>query len=84
MAIGGFNGSDPSPTLAQFQTYVAQGEIHYFLSGGGFGRQNGGSNDANEIATWVSANYTQVTLGGQTFYDFTQPLSGSGSTTTAG
>ena len=26
MAIGGFNGSDPSPTLAQFQAYVAAGQ----------------------------------------------------------
>ena len=37
MAIGGFNGSDPSPTLAQFQAYVQAGKIHYFLGGGGFG-----------------------------------------------
>ncbi len=37
MAIGGFNGSDPSPTLAQFQAYVAAGEIHYFIAGGGGG-----------------------------------------------
>jgi 4-amino-4-deoxy-L-arabinose transferase-like glycosyltransferase len=35
MAIGGFNGSDPSPTLAQFQQYVADGDIHYFAEGGG-------------------------------------------------
>jgi hypothetical protein len=25
MAIGGFNGSDPSPTLARFKQYVADG-----------------------------------------------------------
>jgi len=37
MAIGGFNGTDPSPTLAQFQAYVAEGKIHYYISGGGFG-----------------------------------------------
>ncbi|MFH9198984.1 ArnT family glycosyltransferase [Streptomyces anulatus] len=37
MAIGGFNGSDPSPTLAQFKKYVAEGKIHYFVSGGGMG-----------------------------------------------
>ena len=30
MAIGGFNGSDPSPTLAQFEQYVANGQIHYY------------------------------------------------------
>ena len=45
MAIGGFNGTDPAPTLAQFEQYVAQGRIHYFLgSGGGFG--GGGSGDS--------------------------------------
>ena len=42
MAIGGFNGSDPSPTLAQFQQYVAEGKIHYFIGGGGFGGRDGG------------------------------------------
>ena len=25
MAVGGFNGTDPSPTLAEFQHYVADG-----------------------------------------------------------
>src|SRR6185436_5042656 len=33
MPIGGFNGSDPSPTLEQFQQYVAAGRIHYFVGG---------------------------------------------------
>jgi hypothetical protein len=28
MAIGGFNGSDPTPTLAQFEAYVNAGAIH--------------------------------------------------------
>ena len=37
MAIGGFNGTDPAPTLAQFEKYVSEGKIHYFIaSGGGF------------------------------------------------
>ena len=79
MAIGGFNGSDPSPTLAQFQQYVADGQIHYLLAGGGFAGQNGGSNAASEITAWAQAHYTAVTIGGQTFYDLTQPVSGSAS-----
>ncbi len=43
MAIGGFNGSDPSPTLAQFKAHVADGKIHYFIAGGrgGPGRRPG-------------------------------------------
>ena len=56
MAIGGFNGSDPSPTLAQFQQYVADGRIHYFIGGGGFGgmRPTAAASAAQEIATWVA------------------------------
>jgi 4-amino-4-deoxy-L-arabinose transferase-like glycosyltransferase len=33
MAVGGFNGTDPSPTLAQFKAYVVAGRIHYFIAG---------------------------------------------------
>ena len=79
MAIGGFNGSDPSPTLEQFQQYVADGEIHYFLEGGGFGGQNGGSTASSDIAAWVEENFTTVTIGAQTFYDLTQPVQGASS-----
>src|SRR5205814_1739794 len=41
MAIGGFNGTDPSPTLAQFQALVRPGRIHYFIGGGGGFRSGG-------------------------------------------
>ena len=84
MAIGGFNGSDPSPTLAQFQQYVANGDIHYFAGGstGGRGGPGGGSGNGTAIATWVQENFTQVTIGGSTFYDLTQPLSSTSSSTT--
>ncbi len=34
MPIGGFNGSDPSPTLAAFQQHVADGDVHWFIAGG--------------------------------------------------
>jgi 4-amino-4-deoxy-L-arabinose transferase-like glycosyltransferase len=37
MAIGGFNGTDPDPSLAAFKELVAEGKIHYFIAGGGFG-----------------------------------------------
>lgn len=69
MPIGGFNGSDPSPTLAQFKAYVAAGKIHYFIASGGFGGQRGGSQSASEIASWVESNFTATTVGGVTLYD---------------
>jgi 4-amino-4-deoxy-L-arabinose transferase-like glycosyltransferase len=41
MAIGGFTGSDNSTTLAGFEKLVAEGRIHYYIAGGGFGGGNG-------------------------------------------
>ena len=73
MAIGGFTGSDPSPTLAQFQAYVAAGDVHYFIAGGGLG--GGGRGGSSEISTWVTQHYTATTVGGATVYDLTQPAS---------
>ncbi len=76
MAVGGFNGTDPSPTLAQFKKYVADGNIHYFISGGGGaggGGMGGDSGTSSQITSWVEANFKQVTVGSATFYDLTQP-----------
>jgi hypothetical protein len=72
MAIGGFNGTDPAPTLAQFEQYVSEGKIHYFIagSGGGFGGQGGSSgDDASRITAWVEAHFTSTSVGGVTVYD---------------
>ena len=68
MAIGGFNGTDPAPTLAQFKSLVAAGKIHYFLAGGGRG---GASSSGSAIAAWVAATFTSTTVGGMTIYDLT-------------
>jgi 4-amino-4-deoxy-L-arabinose transferase-like glycosyltransferase len=78
MAIGGFNGSDPTPTLAQFEKYVAEGKIHYFIAGsGGFGGGGlgGGTNDASQITSWVEAHFNSETVGGVTVYNLTTAAS---------
>jgi hypothetical protein len=78
MAVGGFNGTDPAPTLAQFQSLVAQKKIHWFVGGGtAFGAggrtaaSTGGSDDAARIAAWVQENFTPTTVDGTTVYDLT-------------
>ena len=85
MAIGGFNGSDPAPSLAEFQQYVASGKIHYFVAGGGLGGgrggggQTGGSSVSSQITAWVTENFTAQTIGGTTVYDLTATSSATGS-----
>ncbi|WP_433400738.1 glycosyltransferase family 39 protein [Streptomyces sp. CA-146814] len=87
MAIGGFNGSDPAPTLAQFKKYVEEGRIHYFVPGGamggggmggggeGGGGMGGSAGTSSQISSWVTENFTEITVGSATFYDLTQPVS---------
>jgi 4-amino-4-deoxy-L-arabinose transferase-like glycosyltransferase len=71
MPIGGFNGSDPSPTLEQFQQYVASGQIHYFIGGGsGPGGRQG---TTSAISQWVADNFTAKEVDGVTLYDLTAP-----------
>ncbi|HUL27592.1 MAG TPA: glycosyltransferase family 39 protein [Streptosporangiaceae bacterium] len=86
MAIGGFTGSDPAPTLAEFVKLVSAHEIHYFVTSGsgagtgtrgGAGGPGGGSGYAAQITAWVSAHFTARTVGGMTVYDLTTPAAGS-------
>jgi hypothetical protein len=75
MAIGGFTGGDPSPTLAQFQQYVADGQVRYFIAsdreGPGGPGGPGGHRDgvAKDITTWVEQNFAKSDVGGTTVYD---------------
>jgi 4-amino-4-deoxy-L-arabinose transferase-like glycosyltransferase len=78
MAIGGFTGSDPAPTLERFIALVRAGQVRYFVAGGGGGRAvrggglGGGSGDGAQIQSWVQQHGRQVgtgRTGGVTVYD---------------
>ncbi|WP_067470273.1 glycosyltransferase family 39 protein [Nocardia amamiensis] len=71
MPIGGFNGSDPSPTLEQFKQYVAEGKIHYFVGGGRGGPGSSSSSPSAPITQWVQENFTATQVDGVTLYDLT-------------
>lgn len=78
MAIGGFNGTDPAPTLDQFRSFVAEGRVHWFVAGGGgFGGPGGGGGTtgttAAQITSWVTASFRATSAGGVTLYDLTSP-----------
>lgn len=73
MGLGGFSGSDPTPTLARFRSDVASHEIHYYVapattSFGGFGGRGAA---LVPIQSWVQAHYTGTKVGADTVYDLT-------------
>ncbi|GAA2790027.1 ArnT family glycosyltransferase [Mycolicibacterium pallens] len=78
MSIGGFSGGDNSPTLEQFQNYVASGQVHYFIVGGGPGGNHRGgpggeSGTGTQITQWVQQHFTAQDIGGTEVYDLSAP-----------
>jgi 4-amino-4-deoxy-L-arabinose transferase-like glycosyltransferase len=72
MAIGGFNGTDPAPSLAEFQRLVEQGAVHYFVAAGtGAGGPGGGGGTSAQITSWVEQTFAATTVGGTTVVDLT-------------
>lgn len=75
MAMGGFTGSDPAPTLAQFKELVAEGKVRFVLvtgNGGGAGGPGGSSGSTTaEVESWAASVGTVVDYGGNagTLYD---------------
>jgi 4-amino-4-deoxy-L-arabinose transferase-like glycosyltransferase len=85
ITIGGFNGGDPAPTLAQFQKLVADGKVHYVLlsgggpgaggfgggpAGGGPGGPGGPGGGNSALREWITSHGTQVDYGGSsTLYE---------------
>ena len=72
MAMGGFTGSDPAPTLAQLESYIASGKLRYVLAGGAGGGGGGGfgGTDSSSITSWVTSTCKLVDYGGSSsLYD---------------
>jgi hypothetical protein len=73
MAMGGFSGGDPAPTLDQLKAYVASKQLRYVLisGAGGFAGPGGGNSTTSEIDAWVRSVGATVDYGGNggTLYD---------------
>jgi hypothetical protein len=74
MSVGGFNGTDPAPSLAAFERLAGAHKIHYFVgaNGNSFG---GASGVAQQISKWVTTHFKSQTVGGVTVYNLTEPRS---------
>jgi 4-amino-4-deoxy-L-arabinose transferase-like glycosyltransferase len=82
MAIGGFSGTDPAPTLQQFQSDVARHLVRYYLAPRGSSKGAVTQDEHGEIfrarahsdiLRWVRAHFHSVTVGGVTAYDLSAP-----------
>ncbi len=84
MAIGGFTGSDPAPTLQQFERDVTSGQVRYYLLASSSGRSAGSSfgsgGETGTIQRWVQEHYRARHVGGYLVYDLSASRSTGGGT----
>jgi 4-amino-4-deoxy-L-arabinose transferase-like glycosyltransferase len=65
MAMGGFTGSDPAPTLDQLKSYIASGKLRFVLAGGSMGGGGfGGAGTGTDRTSWVTSACKAVSYGG--------------------
>jgi 4-amino-4-deoxy-L-arabinose transferase-like glycosyltransferase len=73
IAMGGFTGTDPTPTLSEFEHLVSTGKVHYVYvssggdgasasGGGGGGTSPGGTSTGNGIRTASTSKGTRTGL----------------------
>ena len=71
LALGGYNGTDPAPTLAQFRSTVAAHQVHYLITD--VVRQDRGrlgpAGDRTAIVRWVRQHFRPRTVDGVRLYD---------------
>ena len=74
IAIGGFSGSDPAPTLSQFQDDVAQHKVAYYIVVNNRGHGPGWTNRGHaDVAKWVAATFPSTNVGDATVYNLSAP-----------
>ena len=77
LTVGGFDGTDPSPSLAWFRGQVAQGRIRWFVAAPlPTGRRVAHSpvtDVSGEISGWVAGRFPALRVGGRTVYDLAHP-----------
>ncbi|AQT78085.1 mannosyltransferase [Mycolicibacterium litorale] len=76
MAIGGFTGRDPVPTLDQFRADVAAGQVRYYVVERDWRGKAGGwpfGGNHSGITDWVTATFPVTQLGNTDVYDLSAP-----------
>lgn len=67
--LGGWLGTDPAPTAAQFKALVEQGRIGYFIWQPDLLERNELSPETIEISHWVQDNFEETSIDGHRIYD---------------
>ncbi|MBT8158991.1 MULTISPECIES: glycosyltransferase family 39 protein [Arthrobacter] len=72
LAVGGFDGTDPFPTLEQFQSMVSKGEVGSFVIKDLPPFTAEGRGESARIVHWVESTFPSEIINGTSFFDLTK------------
>lgn len=72
VALGGWLGQDPAPSLEQFQLLVKQGRIGFLIAQDDLLARDGAGAEAARIFTWVEASFDEQVVGKARVFDLRQ------------
>lgn len=67
--LGGWLGSDPSPTLKEFKSLVSENQVGYFILPQELLDRGGLSAEVQDITDWVRNNFRAEVVDGVSLYD---------------
>ncbi|MBT2514369.1 glycosyltransferase family 39 protein [Arthrobacter sp. ISL-30] len=71
LPVGGFDGTDPFPTLAQFQQMVSDGQVDSLVIQNLPPLTSQGRAESARIVEWVTSHYTPEPIDGASYYRLT-------------
>jgi len=74
LALGGFNATDPAPTVAEFRRLVADHAVHYFVADDVHVGVGVSDIATRQIPDWVAAHFVVQHFDAVEVYDLTAPL----------
>lgn len=74
MSIGGFSTGDVYPTLNDFQLYVANKKIGYYIHQPGILDWAAASPNTRAVVSWIEASFTSEEVDGVRLFDLSRPL----------
>lgn len=72
LPVGGFNGGTPFPSVAQFQSMVASGQVRYYVSRSDAKDIAAEAGFADHVTAWVRENYKSQRFGDADLFDLSQ------------
>lgn len=69
IALGGWLGTDPAPSLSQFQALVRKGRVGFFISQPDLLDRNELSSETLQITGWVKENFEETTVDNVKIFD---------------